>query len=60
MYKLAESVSNQRIATKENVQRKHEARRIEGEHSDAEASASENEEDDNNEVPYNPKNLPLD
>ena len=59
MYKFAESVSNQRVATKENVQRKQA--RTEGEQgdSDAEASASESEEDDDNEMPYNLKNLPL-
>ncbi|KYM78567.1 PREDICTED: splicing factor 3A subunit 3 [Atta cephalotes] len=59
VYKLAELVSSQRVATKENVQRKQA--RTEGERgdSDAEASASESEEEDDNEVPYNPKNLPL-
>ena len=59
VYKLAELVSTQRVATKENVQRKQA--RTEGERgdSDAEASASESEEEDDNEVPYNPKNLPL-
>lgn len=59
LYKLAELVSSQRVATKENVQRKQA--RTEGERgdSDAEASASESEEEDDNDVPYNPKNLPL-
>ncbi|XP_001606271.1 splicing factor 3A subunit 3 [Nasonia vitripennis] len=59
VYKLAELVSSQRVATKENVQRKQA--RTEGERgdSDAEASASESEEEDDNDVPYNPKNLPL-
>ncbi|KAK0180635.1 hypothetical protein PV327_002998 [Microctonus hyperodae] len=59
VYRLAELVSSQRVATKENVQRKQA--RTEGERgdSDAEASASESEEEDDNEVPYNPKNLPL-
>ncbi|XP_058806048.1 splicing factor 3A subunit 3 [Phymastichus coffea] len=59
VYKLAELVSSQRNATKENVQRKQA--RTEGERgdSDVEASASESEEEDDNDVPYNPKNLPL-
>lgn len=59
VYKLAELVSSQRNATKENVQRKQA--RTEGERgdSDVEASASESDDDDDNDVPYNPKNLPL-
>lgn len=59
VYKLSELVSSQRVATKENVQRKQA--RTEGERgdSDAEASATESEEEDDNDIPYNPKNLPL-
>ncbi|XP_014237328.1 splicing factor 3A subunit 3 [Trichogramma pretiosum] len=59
VYKLAELVSSQRTATKENVQRKQA--RTEGERgdSDVEASASESEEEDDSDIPYNPKNLPL-
>lgn len=59
VYKLVELVSAQRVATKENVQRKQARTEEERGDSDAEASASESEEEDDNEVPYNPKNLPL-
>lgn len=52
-------LSEQRSATKENVQRKQA--RIEGERgdSDNEVSASESEEEEEDDIPYNPKNLPL-
>lgn len=59
LYRFAELVSEQRGATKENVQRKQARTEGEREDSDAEASESDNEEDDNDDVPYNPKNLPL-
>ncbi|GAB0088798.1 Splicing factor 3A subunit 3 [Sergentomyia squamirostris] len=59
VYRLADIVSEQRNATKENVQRKQARTEGEREDSDAEASDSENEDDDTDEVPYNPKNLPL-
>lgn len=52
-------VSEQRTATKENVQRKQARTEGERDDSDAEASASESEDEDDSEVPYNPKNLPL-
>lgn len=60
VYKLADIVSDQRSATKENVQRKQARTGEERGESDAEASssASEAEEEDDG-VPYNPKNLPL-
>ncbi|XKL61992.1 hypothetical protein PGB90_001825 [Kerria lacca] len=59
VYRFIELLSEQRNATKENVQRKQA--RIEGERgdSDAEASASESEEEEEDDIPYNPKNLPL-
>lgn len=52
-------LSEQRTATKENVQRKQA--RIEGERgdSDNEASASESDDEEDDDIPYNPKNLPL-
>ena len=55
----AEIVSNQRVATKENIQKKQG--RTEGDRgdSDADASASESKVNDDNEVPCNRKNLPL-
>lgn len=57
---MAEILSDQRAATKENVQRKQARTGEERGESDAEgsSSASEAEEDDDG-VPYNPKNLPL-
>lgn len=56
---MAEILSAQRTATKENVQRKQA--RTDGERDDSENEESEEEsvEDDADDVPYNPKNLPL-
>lgn len=59
IYRFAELVSEQRVATKENVQRKQARTEGEREDSDADASDTESEDDDNDDVPYNPKNLPL-
>lgn len=59
LYRFAELVSEQRVATKENVQRKQARTEGEREDSDAEASETESDDDDNDDVPYNPKNLPL-
>ncbi|XP_055389692.1 splicing factor 3A subunit 3 [Condylostylus longicornis] len=59
LYKYAELVSEQRSATKENVQRKQARTGGERDDSDAEASESDPGEDDTDDVPYNPKNLPL-
>ncbi|RZF41487.1 hypothetical protein LSTR_LSTR000201 [Laodelphax striatellus] len=59
VYRFAELVSEQRTATKENVQRKQARTEGERDDSDAEISASESDEDDEDSVPYNPKNLPL-
>lgn len=59
LYRYAELVSEQRVATKENVQRKQARTDGERDDSDAEMSESENEDDDQDDVPYNPKNLPL-
>lgn len=56
---MAEIVTPQRTATKENVQRKQA--RTDGERDDSENEESEEEsvDDDADDVPYNPKNLPL-
>ncbi|XP_034253187.1 splicing factor 3A subunit 3 [Thrips palmi] len=59
VYKFAELLSEQRNATKENVQRKQARTEGERDDSDAEVSASDSEDEDDSEVPYNPKNLPL-
>lgn len=59
IYKLADLVTAQRAATKENVQRKQA--RTDGERDDSENEESEEESLDeaDDDVPYNPKNLPL-
>lgn len=59
VYRLSELVSNQRTATKENVQRKQARTDGERDDSEAEDSGEESPEEDGDDVPYNPKNLPL-
>jgi splicing factor 3A subunit 3 len=59
LYRLTEIVSEQRAATRENVQRK-QARTGEERHESDNENMSDNDSDeDDNEIPYNPKNLPL-
>lgn len=59
LYRFVEILSEQRQSTKENVQRK-QARTVgEREESDNEATDTDSEEEDDNDVIYNPKNLPL-
>jgi len=59
VYKFCELLAEQRLATKDNVQRRQA--RTEGERDDSEneASATESEEEQGEDIPYNPKNLPL-
>ncbi|KAJ8961028.1 hypothetical protein NQ314_006010 [Rhamnusium bicolor] len=59
IYRLADLVAPQRGATKENVQRKQA--RTDGERDDSENEESEDDSPDeaDDDVPYNPKNLPL-
>lgn len=57
--RFSEVVSEQRAATKENVQRKQARTEGEREDSDVEGSGSDSDDDDEDAVPYNPKNLPL-
>ena len=62
VYRLAELLSEQRAATRENVQRKQA--RSGGELDDDEDRIGDRESDDSDlddddDVPYNPKNLPL-
>jgi splicing factor 3A subunit 3 len=59
IYRLTEILSEQRQATKENVQRKQARTAGEREESDEEVSESESEEEQETDVIYNPKNLPL-
>lgn len=59
IFRLAELVSEQRSATKENIQRKQARGEGEREDSEGEQSDSDNDDEDPDDVPYNPKNLPL-
>ncbi|XP_054258220.1 splicing factor 3A subunit 3 [Macrosteles quadrilineatus] len=59
VYRLSEIVGEQRLATKENVQRKQARTEGERDDSDVDASASDTDDEDEDGVPYNPKNLPL-
>ncbi|KPM11809.1 splicing factor 3A subunit 3-like protein [Sarcoptes scabiei] len=59
IYKYLDILDEQRQATKENVQRKQARTAGEREESDDEAEESEPEDDDETDVIYNPKNLPL-
>lgn len=61
VYRLAELLSEQRAATRDNVQRKQA--RTGGERDDDEEGmeheSEDSDADDDNDIPYNPKNLPL-
>lgn len=59
VYRFSELLSEQRAATRENVERKQARTEAEREDSDAEASDDEPEEELDDDIPYNPKNLPL-
>ena len=59
VYKLSEIVTTEKQATIENVQRKQAQTAGEREDSDDEISEPEEDEEQDNEVIYNPKNLPL-
>ena len=59
LYRLAEVLGEQRAATRENVQRKQARTGEERDESDNENMSDGDSDDDENDVPYNPKNLPL-
>lgn len=59
VYRFAEILSEQRAATKENVERKQARTDLERDESDEELSEEEMEEDNDEDVIYNPKKLPL-
>ncbi|XP_054160951.1 splicing factor 3A subunit 3-like [Oppia nitens] len=59
VYRLSEILSEQRQATKENVQRKQARTAGERQESDEEVSESESDDEQETDVVYNPKNLPL-
>jgi len=62
-YRLAELLSEQRAATRDNVQRKQARTGGERDEDDdavaGEPTSDDSDVDDDNDVPYNPKNLPL-
>ncbi len=61
VYRFAELLSEQRAATKENVERKQARTGLERREEEEEESEEEEEEpeDADDDIPYNPKNLPL-
>lgn len=59
VYRLTELLNGQRIATRENVQRRQARREGEDDEDDDDAVGSDSEDDAEEEAPYNPKNLPL-
>jgi len=62
VYHLSELLSEQRAATRDNVQRKQartDGERDEDDDAMAEPTSDDSDVDDDNDVPYNPKNLPL-
>lgn len=59
VYHLVELLSEQRNATRDNVQRKQARTGEEREESDDENASDDDSDDDENGIPYNPKNLPL-
>ena len=62
VYRLAELLGEQRSATRENVQRKQARTEGERDNSDDEDGAgagSDSDNSDEDDIPYNPKNLPL-
>lgn len=59
VYRFAELLSEQRSATRDNVQRKQARTGEEREESDEENMSEDDSDDEDNDIPYNPKNLPL-
>ena len=59
VYRFAEILSEQRAATRDNVQRKQARTGEEREDSDDEHFDGDDDDDDDDDIPYNPKNLPL-
>ncbi|XP_033635336.1 splicing factor 3A subunit 3-like [Asterias rubens] len=59
VYFFAELLGEQRLATRENIQRKQARTDAEREDDEEEQYSDSDSDDDDNEVIYNPKNLPL-
>lgn len=59
VYCLSEILSEQRAATRENVQRKQARSGEEREEEEEETYTDEESDEDEDDIPYNPKNLPL-
>ncbi len=59
VYRFAELLSEQRAATKENVERKQARTELERDEEEEELSEEEEQVEEDDDIPYNPKNLPL-
>ena len=59
VYRFAELLGEQRMQTRDNVQRKQARTGEERDESDDDQISDEESDDDDNDIPYNPKNLPL-
>lgn len=59
VYRFVELLSEQRSATRENVQRKQAQTGEERLESDEENYTDTDSDEDDDDIPYNPKNLPL-
>lgn len=59
VYRLSELLSEQRSATRDNVQRKQAQTGEEREESDEEKFEESDSDEDADDAPYNPKDLPL-
>ena len=59
VYRFAELLSEQRAATKENVERKQARTEMERDDEEDELSEEDEPEPEDDDIPYNPKNLPL-
>ena len=59
VYRFSEMLSEIRVATRENIERKQARTEFERDDSDNELSEEEPTQEDDDDIPYNPKNLPL-
>lgn len=59
LYFLTQLLTEQRVATRENVQRKQAQTGEERDEEDLEHMSDDDSDDDGSSIPYNPKNLPL-
>ena len=59
LYRFTELLSEQRASTRDNIMRKQARTDAEREESDDENYSDDDSDDEENDIPYNPKNLPL-